>query len=60
MLAPERPNYNFALIDGLMGRPGDYWWDPDGRNTPLPGSTFIVDRMVSDPVAVAEALIETF
>lgn len=60
MLAPERPNSNFALIDGLTGRPGDYWWDPDGRNTPLPGSTFIVDRVVSDPVAVADALMETF
>jgi hypothetical protein len=60
MLAPERPNSNFWLIDGLLGRPGAYWYAPGTETVHNPHSTFIVDRVIPDPVAVADALVARF
>ena len=57
MLSPPWLNANFRLIDELVGRPGDYWFAEGTRNTPLPGSAFLMDRTMDDPVAVADALI---
>ena len=60
MLAPERPNSNFFLIDQLTGARADYWFAEGTHNVSAQGSTFIVERVVEDPRAVARALLETF
>jgi hypothetical protein len=60
LLAPERPNANFFLIDKLTGARADYWFAEGTRNLPAQGSTFIVERRVGDPVATARALLEVF
>ena len=36
MLSPPWLNSNFRLIDGLVARPGDYWFAEGTHNTPLP------------------------
>ncbi len=60
MLAPPWLNSNFALIDGLLDRPGDYWLAQGTHNTPQPNSSFLMDRTLNDPVATADALVSTF
>ena len=60
MLAPPWLNANFALIDGLTGRPGAYWTPDAMRNVPGDGASFLVEREVDDPAAVADALLERF
>ncbi|MBE7217019.1 MAG: glycosyltransferase family 61 protein [Caulobacteraceae bacterium] len=60
MLSPPWLNSNFALIDGLLGRPGDYWLADGTRSTPQPNSSFLMDRTMDDPRAVADALVATF
>ena len=60
MLAPPWLNANFALIDALVSRPGDYWLAEGTHSTPQPNSSFLMDRTLGDPVAVADALFATF
>ena len=57
MLSPPWLNSNFRLIDALVERPGEYWLAEGTRNTPLPGSSFLMDRTLDDPDAVAAALV---
>ena len=58
MLAPQHPNSNFALIDALTGSRADYWFAEGTHNVQGRTSTFIVERVLPDPEAVALALLE--
>lgn len=60
LLAPERPNSNFFLVDKLTGAEAEYWFPEGMHNVPAANTTFLVERVAPDPAALAQALLEKF
>ncbi|GJD92664.1 hypothetical protein BHAOGJBA_6220 [Methylobacterium hispanicum] len=56
LLAPERLNANFFLIDDLTGNDSTYHFAQGTHNVPNTGAPFIVERVIPEPEQVADAL----